>query len=98
MRKFLVVSPETLVNLGKVFSDNEEFRTFITQMEHTVNELTFYSLLRNKVSEDEATVTVLQQICIFSLFCREHMEVIQELVRKLEGKHMTEDELKDLLE
>ena len=98
MKKYQVVTPETLVKIAECFTDSEEMITFTSQMEGLVEELIFNSMLRKRVPSDSSAVLLLKQTCVFGLFCREHMDLIHQIVKNLECKQMTEEEIKEMNE
>lgn len=98
MKKVLMISNKCLLNLANCFSDSDELKTFIEHMEATMREVTFLSLLRQRIEEDEGPAAVMKEVAVVSLFCREHMELIQQLIRNLEGKEITEDQLKEIMD
>lgn len=98
MKKIMVISNDCLLKLANCFSNNEELKTFIIEMEASLREVTFLSLLRDRVEEDEGPAALMRQVAVFSLFCREHIELIQQLIRNLEGKEMTEDQIKEMMD
>ena len=99
MDKFILVKPETIVKLGQCFSDAEEVKTFLEQMDSLINELTFVSMIIERAyDEDQIEHMIGQQVALFSYFCREHMELIQQLVRQFEATEVTGEELKRIKE
>lgn len=98
MKKYMLVTPEALTKLGKCFSDSEEVATFISQMDDVTDELSFNKSMRQRMKSDQAAIILLKQVCIFALFCREHMELVQQLVHELECKEITEEEVKEIKE
>lgn len=92
----MMVTPETLNKLGKCFSDVEEVTTFITQMYDLSNEIGFTVEMRKRIHEDHSAMLLLKQVCIFTLFCREHMDLIHQLIANLECKEISEDEMKQM--
>lgn len=98
MKKFTMVTPETLNKLGKCFSGVEEVTTFITQMDGLANEITFNVEMRKRIQEDQSAIMLLKQVCFFTLFCREHLDLIHQLIKNLECKEMTEEEIKKMME
>lgn len=97
MKKYMMIMPETLGKMGKCFSSPEEVQTFISHMDEAMDEIQFMSKMRWRVAENESTFVLLRQVCVFALFCREYMELVHELVRNIEGKEISEDEMKDML-
>jgi|SRR5690242_19887379 len=94
MDKYNMVTKETLEKLMKCFTDTEEMQKFISHMDATTNELNFCMLLRGKVDDDSAFVTILKQVILFTLFCREHLELIHELVRNIDVKEISDKDFK----
>ena len=96
MKKYMVVTSETLTNLGKCFSTIEELETFVLHLDELGKEIMFSTILRNKVGKDNLTYVVLKQISILALFCRENMELMQQLVNRVEYKEISEDEAEEI--
>lgn len=95
MKKFRMVDAATLNKLAACFASSEEVYTFIGHMDLVVDELKFNSLLRDRLAgEDGACEVTMRQVCVFALFCREHMELIQDLIRNIDSREMTDDEYK----
>lgn len=98
MKKYTVVTPQTMTRLAQCFSSSEEIETFVSQMEGAMTELKFMSVLREKVPESDSGYVLLKQICIFVLFCREHMDLIHQLVSKMQCRQVTEEELNRMMD
>lgn len=84
--------------MAKCFASAEELTTFYTQMECCMNELQFLSDFRDRVNDDEGVLILMREICVFSIFCREHFDLIRQLVGTIQSKSVTEDEYKKLME
>jgi len=93
MKKYMMITPETFTKLGGCFAGGEEVQTFVEQMNEVMDELAFNKLLIQRVELDQSTVLLMKQICIFSLFCREHMDLIHQLIANLSLHEMTEEEI-----
>lgn len=98
MKKYLLVTPEALNKIGQCFSSAEEMQTFLSQMDQLIQEVMFLIQMRTRVKEEYCPVLLLQQSCVFSIFCREHIELIQQLIANLDCKEMTEDEINNYQE
>lgn len=98
MKKIMMVTAETLEKLDKCFSSVEEVTTFITQMDEIVKELSFYLEMRKRMDKDHSVAVLLKQICVFTLFCREHIDLLHQLIKNLECKEITEEEMKKMMD
>ncbi len=96
MKKYMMVTTETLSNLGTCFANTDEVVEFTSQMREVVNELSFCMQTRDRLEGEASAIMLLKQICIFTLFCREHMDLIHQLVAGVVCKEITEDEMKEL--
>jgi len=94
-KKHMLVTTESMGELGKCFSSPEEIVTFLSQMGQLAKEITFAAEMRNKVSEKDAVYVSLRQVCLFTLFCREHVELVQQLINTVKIQEVTDEELKD---
>ncbi len=95
-KKHMLVTTESMGELGKCFSSPEEIVTFLSQMGHLAKEITFAAEMRNKVSEKDAVYVSLRQVCLFTLFCREHVELVQQLIKTVKIQEITQEELDNL--
>jgi hypothetical protein len=96
MKKYQLIDSETLGKMFNVFSGKDEFNQFICHIDSLVNELLFLMLLRGKVSEQECINVVMKQVCVISVFSREHIELIHDLVNKIDSKEISEDEYNEI--
>lgn len=96
MKKYMLVTPETLAKLGESFANAEELETFVTQMDQVAQEVIFSGQLRAKVPREHLPYVVLKQICVFALFCREHVELLQQLIQDLDCREITAEELQQI--
>jgi len=98
MKKFKVVMPETLLELAKCFSDGEEISTFLKSLEVVASEILFtIELIRRahpvKTSDEMAIQVTAQPLVCLAAFCREHMDLVNQLVRTFKYTEMTEEEI-----
>lgn len=98
MKKMLMIDNECLLKLADCFSDTEEMQTFLQQIEATTKELIFLGMLRDRVEEDAGPAVLMQQVAVLTLFCREHIELIQQLIQNLETREMTEEERQEMVD
>lgn len=98
MKKYMMVTTETLGKLGACFSNSEEVETFIAQMDDVINEINFLMMLRGRVTNLESAYVVLKQVCILGIFCREHLDLIHQLIRNIDTKEISEEDLKEFTE
>lgn len=96
MKKYMLVTPEDLMRLGKCFSDEEEIRGFILKLDDLTKELEFNTQIFRRVDQNVGPIILLKQIFIFSLFCREHIELLHELIHKLHAEEITEEQMKKI--
>jgi len=94
MKNYLMVSREDLVKLLDGFTDIQEMDTFVRRMSDLIDEMLFTSLMVKRVDEASADTLFLKNLCLFACFCRENIEVIHHLIRNLNTKSVSEDELK----
>ncbi len=93
----MMVTPETLNKLGQCFANSDEVQQFIVQMDNLAHEMVFSEQMRNRVSEKDSVLVLLRQVAVFTLFCREHMELVQQLVKNCVTEEISEEELKKLM-
>lgn len=67
-------------------------------LDELAEEHAFYTQLMRRTSADQASNILMKQVCIVAFFCREHMELIHDLIANLRFKEVTEEELKDINE
>lgn len=96
MEKYTMVTRETLAKMTDCFSGTEEMQQFISQLDEVAKELNFSTMLRTKVDDDSAVILIMKEIVVFTLFCREHLELIHELIRNIDITEITEQEKKGM--
>ena len=90
------VSVETLNKLITTFSDSEEYGGFIHKLDVLVEEISYLQHLSHR-QEDHNGLCIInaQSLLSIALFCRENMDVIHELVRRVEIETLPEGEYPD---
>lgn len=96
MKNYMMITPESLVKMSQCFSNAEEVATFMNHLADLTEELLFQGQLGKRVSEEANINIVMKQICIMSLFVREHMELIHQLISSIDSKSITEEEIKKM--
>ena len=96
MKKYTLVTPDGMIKLGKCFSDIQEMDVFVSQMDNLMMENLSNLQARSRLQGDAEVVLMIKQVCGFILFCREHMELIQQLVANLQCTEITEQQMKEL--
>lgn len=93
-KKTFVMTIEALNKLGNCFASPEEVKQFDKEMLDTVDELYFYYQMRSRINDTQDSATVLlKQIAWMTLFFRDNMELIHQLVAKCEATKISEDEM-----
>lgn len=99
MRKHLLVSADCFQKIAKCFSDSEEVTTFINQMSDVIEELSFTERLRERTADPNVgAMLLLKQVCIFGMFCREHIDLLHQIISQIDYRELTEEEIEDLKE
>jgi hypothetical protein len=94
LKKYMLVTTQTLEKLADCFSGADEYAAFSVDMEELTSELTFCLESRKRAAESQSAYLTLRQFCVFALFCREHMELIHQLIRNLDCEEISEEEMK----
>lgn len=94
----MMVSQETFSKVSHCFSDAEELQTFISHIDETMKEINLLVMLRDRVSKDDTVYVLLRQICMFSLLCREHLDLIHQIIGCIETRDLTEEEMEEMRE
>lgn len=97
MKKFLVVSAETLDKLINNFTDMEELESFTDNMADMAKELMFLNELHRRIpSPEEAKIVLMKQVALYTLFTREYIELVQSLMISCDVKMMDQDDVNKL--
>lgn len=96
MNNYRVISDEIVMNMATCFSGSEELRTFVLEIEKFMQEINFMSLLRLRIEDEHIMHTIMREVCLITLFFRNHIEVLQQLMMKLETRDATPEEIKQI--
>lgn len=97
MTNYFVLSKECLEKLSHCFSNTEEISDFISHMETSADEIAFHAKLRQRMQTiDEKATILMRQVAILTIFCREHYDLIRELVNKLEPESVTKEKFEEI--
>lgn len=95
MTKYVVVNKEVLQKLLKCATkDEEECYRFLADLYDMSKDLLFghEASLRNAQNTDFCITTLVKNLFMFTMFCRENWELINEMMSCVEYKSMTEAE------
>lgn len=99
MEKIKVFTEESLSEMSRCFSDSEELNDFINHIELMTREQSFLSDLNSRIhNTDVIAYNFLRQVVIVTIFCREHIELIKQLISAIKYDEITEDEYQALLD
>lgn len=94
MRRYMVVQKSTLVSLLDSFTDEEEFVKFGQDMSDLLEEMIYtgYTARRNLEDSEQVTALTLKQYFLFALFCKDNIEVLQQMMRVVDYKEVSPEE------
>ena len=97
MKKFRLVKSETLHNMLARFTDDKEYQEFGLGLNQLGQELQYLGLKMVREPEKLAMALAKQTFC-FAMFCRDNIELIQDLVGTVEYDNVSESAVKSLTE
>lgn len=82
----MLIKVESLQGIYDCFSGQEEFDQFLVEMAVMIDEVhyTGQKAARNKHDEQFAMALVLKQCFLFTLFCKDHIELIRQMMPHIE--------------
>lgn len=98
MKKYNLVHAESLKKLAGCFTSHEELCEFLEQLRGICDEIEFSDhLMRRNISDlSSLRVLMLKKLFMFTLFCKQNIEVLHDLVNKIEYTEITETERKGI--
>lgn len=97
MNRFLI-DDESIKKMRSSFTDDEELSKFMLDYLNFIDESFYYNMMRTKAEPQESGIILVKQLFAFASFCREYMDVIHSIVRNMEYREVTEEELKQIIE
>lgn len=97
MKRYLV-DGDAVKKISSSFASPEEAKDFFLDLDEFVREMAFFTQYRERVSEEEASITLIKQTFSFVSFCRAYIDLIQQFIRNFECRELSEEELKKLKE
>ncbi len=94
MKKYLLVTTDTLENIMNCFCDDDEFAGFTGDLSSMIGEVIYTGQKALRESDDEEFVSLMQlkQVFLFAMFCRDYIEVIHDLVNVAEYSEITQEQ------
>ena len=96
MKNYMMITQESLLKISQCFSNGEEIETFMTHFMDLTEETYFNMLLAKRTDDDTATNLFMKQLCLLAIFCREHIELIHEMINALDCRPMSHEEIDKL--
>jgi hypothetical protein len=96
MKEYKFVSKESSHKLLEAFSSTDEMDEFMHNFSMFVKEQFWMHSTAERASVDDAVTMFLSQLSLFTIFCRQNIELIKELVARLEVQNMTEEQIEEL--
>ncbi len=93
MKKYKVITVETIQKISNCFTDTDEVIDFVKSMDILAEEIVFAKQYMQRTSGDLSAAQLAIQIIAFTDFCRERMDMLNQLVRSLDFQEMTEEEI-----
>lgn len=93
-----MITPESQQRLSNCFSSDEEVWFLSHQLGELGEELDHISRIIDRSFADQLPGVLLKQICAFTLFCQQNMDLIHQLVSQLETEEVDQDEAKRISE
>lgn len=95
-KQYMQITNESLTKIMGCFTDDENLRSFIRHLENLNSELSFNFSLMKRVDDENITSVALKQVCLLTIFCREYIDLIHDLISHLQYTKLTQDELNKL--
>lgn len=93
MKNYMMVSKEELWGLLEAFTGQEEAEQFTSDLIGYVNECYFNLLMVPRVDKESADILLLKNLLMLTLFYRDNIEIIQQLIMCLKGERVTQEQL-----
>lgn len=95
----MIIKTEAFLDILRGFHNSEEFATFRNELYGLTEDMCYAFFKLEEEPDPELRIEQhLKQMFIFALFCREHFEIIRDMIGKLEFQEVTEAERDALLD
>lgn len=96
----MLVSGETLIKIMQCFSDQEEFVYFASELNGFLNEMNncLESIKENPNDLGLSVLMMLRQVFYLSVFNKNNIEIIHQIIGKIEYTTITDDEINKIEE
>ncbi len=91
-----IITSESLSKVIDCFADQEEFATFLYHLHKVSDEMHFNFLLIPQVSVEDGVTIALKQVISAAMFYREHIELMQQLIRVVDCQKMTKEQVEEM--
>jgi hypothetical protein len=97
MKNYRLVKTETIQKMLATFTDDTEYQEFGLSLNQLGQELQYLGLKMVR-EPDKLALALAKQVFCFAMFCRDNMELIQDLVGTVDYSHVSESVVKTLTE
>lgn len=93
-KKYIVVSGPVLMEMMDCFASLDEFDHFIADLISCMEEMKFIESTGRRDSDNEKApaIAAMRMMFLFAYFCRDNIELIQQLVPKIRFDMMDDEE------
>lgn len=95
--KYMIVDKECFLNMYNCFVDSDEFIQFHEHFNSFINEMNYSDQVSKRDINNTSLLTniLMKKVFLFSLFCRDNMELINSLIKHIKFEEVTEEEKKN---
>lgn len=99
MKTYIVIKTDCLIKMLDSFGTPEELEEFGTQLSSLIEEIIFAGNLseRNMDKPEFVRLMTMKQLFLFTLFCRNNVDLIHDLISKIDYTEITEEERNEIL-
>lgn len=97
MMNYRLVKAETIKKMIDTFCNDDEYQTFCISLNQLSQELQ-YLALRMVRDPEKMSTSLLKQVFTFSMFCRDNMDLLQELINIVDYNVIDKEMVKNLKE
>jgi hypothetical protein len=100
MKKHIIVSKQKIIELLNCFADRTEFVEFCTNLTILADQIvqSHNQALELAETDENGLLIASKIVATFAMFCRENMELVQQLAKHVEYYVVNDEELSKALE